>query len=277
MRFSLAAMAARKRKSRRPVTFAPIFPTKAQADDLAAIYLRMLEPWSRAVEIIGGLYEHELARVQSSDSGGHLTTDSPSDLGATVDSIASAINRLVLELTPTVRRWALRTEEWHRGKWVRAVLAGAQVDLETLLGPEDEAETIDAFLVRNTSLIRDVNEQARSKVADAVLRGLQQRQPVTEITKAIREATGFARKRARRIAADQSVKLSSALDRERQRQAGLDHWKWKHSHKLHPRPEHVARDGKIYTDKTAPEDEPGELPFCGCVRQAVLVFEGEEL
>jgi SPP1 gp7 family putative phage head morphogenesis protein len=269
MRFSLAAMAARKRKSRRPVTFAPILTTKAQADSLAAIYARMIEPWSRAHLILAEVYERELGRV--------LQTDSAEDLGATNDAIAQAINRLVLELTPELRRWALRVESWHRGKWVRAILSGVEVGLESVLGPEDMRETIDAFLVRNTSLIRDVNEQARGKIADAVLRGLQQRSPISEITKEIREASGFARKRARRIAGDQTVKLASALDRERQRQAGLDHWKWRHSHKLHPRAEHVARDGKIYTDKTAPEDEPGELPFCGCVRQGVLVFEGAVL
>lgn len=271
MQFSLATMAARKRKSRKPVTFNPAITTKAQADSLAAIYGMALEPWGRAAQIIGEQYSRELARLSDS-----LTTDTAEDLGATTDSIAGMINRLILELTPDLRRWAVRQEAWHRGKWVRAVLAGVEIDLDTILGAADVRETIDAFLVRNTSLIRDINEQTRGKVADAVLRGYQQRSPVSEVLKEVREATGFARARARRVAADQTVKLSSALDRERQRQAGLDHWKWRHSGKLHPRLAHVERDGKVYTDKTAPEDEPGELPFCGCVRQGVLVFEGEE-
>jgi hypothetical protein len=289
MQFSLATMAARKRKSRRPVTFTPILTSKAQADSLARIFRAMLEPWSRAVDILGPLYSRELARL--SDSSVKLTADSAEDLGATTDSIAQAVNRLILELTPDLRRWALRTEQWHRGKWVRAVLAGVEVDLDTILGAAEVRETIEAFLVRNTSLVRDINEQARGKIADAVLRGYQRRAPITEVTKEIREATGFARARARRVAADQTVKLASALDRERQRQAGLDVWKWNHSGKAHPRLEHKARDGNLYADDKAdrgklsngktvlapPDDEPGELPFCGCVRQGVLVFEGEVL
>jgi SPP1 gp7 family putative phage head morphogenesis protein len=276
-------MAARKRKSRKSVTFSPILTTKAQTDDLAAIYLRMLEPWNHAAEVLGEQYGRELERI--------LQHDSPSDLGAITDAIAAAINRLVLELTPSLRRWALRTEEWHRSKWVRAVLSGVGIDLETLLGPEDEIETIDAFLARNTSLIRDINEQARGKVADAVLRGFQQRSPISDVTKEIREATGFARKRARRVAADQTVKLASALDAERQRQAGLDVWAWRHGGKIHFRPEHKARDGNLYSENSEqqgtkpsgklirepPTESPGELPFCSCVRQAVLVFEGEIL
>lgn len=294
MNFDLAQMAARKRRSRRPIVFRPILTTSAQAADLYSIFRRMLEPWSRATEILGPVYAREIARLNDSQTTGKshsLITDSPDDLGATTDAIAQAINRLILELTPDLRRWAIRTEQWHRGKWIRAVLAGAQVDLETLIGPEDVRETIDAFLVRNTSLVRDINEQARGKIADAVLRGYQQRQPVSEVMKEVRAATGFATKRARRVAADQTVKLASALDAERQRQAGLDVWKWKHSGKLHPRPEHVARDGNLYAETKAsqgklnggqvvrpvPEDEPGELPYCGCVRQGVLVFEGEVL
>lgn len=283
IKLDLAAMAARKRRNRAPIILRPILTTKAQAEDLNRIYLRMLEPLNRLPEMLGSLYEAELDRV--------LQHDSPADLGATGDAVAAAINRLILELSPSLRRWALRVEEWHRGKWVRSVLAGAAVDLDTIIGPDDLRETIDAWLVRNTSLIRDVNEQARGKVAEAVLRGLQQRKPVSEITKEIRAATGFARKRARRIAGDQTVKLASALDAERQRQAGMDVWRWNHSDKLHPRKVHVERDGNLYADDPAhrgklnngvmvlapPEDRPGELPFCGCVRQAVLVFDGEVL
>lgn len=283
-------MTARKRKSTRPVVLSPIITTRAQADDLARIYARMLEPWSRAAEMLSDAYGRELARLTDG-----LTTDIPSDIGATVDAIAAAVNRLVLELTPDLRRWAFRTEEWHRGKWARAVLAGVDVAIDTLLGPEDVRETIDAFLVRNTSLIRDINSQARGRIADAVLRGYQQRSPIAEVAKEIREAAGLATKRARRVAADQSVKLASALDRERQRQAGLDIFKYRHSHKLHPRETHKARDGGLYeldtgrevkfvngekvygSDTIAPDDMPGIPPFCACTTQAVLVFEGEVL
>jgi SPP1 gp7 family putative phage head morphogenesis protein len=287
LKFNLASMAARKRKSRRPIVFAPILTTKAQANDLYAIFRRMLEPWSHAPEILAPLYERELNRV--------LQHDSPEDLGATNDAIAQAINRLILELTPDLRRWAFRVEQWHEGKWVRAVLAGAQVDLETLIGPEDVRETVDAWLVRNTSLVRDINEQARGKIADAMLRGHQQRQPVSEVMKEVRAATGFATKRARRVAADQTVKLASALDTERQRQAGMEYFRYRHSGKLHPRPWHKDRNGKLYEINSGREvtfvkgkkrygpdtieagDRPGQPPFCACTTAAVLVFEGEVL
>ena len=267
MKFDLHVMARRLKPRRRNVTLAVIQSTKAQADDLASIFMRMLRPLATAPARVMAMYERELNRA--------LQLDTAEDLGSEVDEIAEAIDRLVLELTPDLRAWAFRQERWHRNKWARAILAGLEVNVETIIGATDVQETIREFLVRNTSLIRDVNSQARGRIADAVLRGIQQRTPVAEVAKEVREATGFARTRARRIAADQSVKLSSALDRQRQRQAGIDHWKWRHSHKQNFRPEHLKRDGKIYTDRTAPEDEPGELPFCGCLRQAVLIFEDD--
>jgi len=266
-RFDLAAMARRAGTRRRVVTFRPIIPTKAMAADLAAINRRALAPWEEARDRIVAAYGQELARV--------LATDSVNDLVDLFEEIAGFVNHLVLDLTPEMGEWALRVERWHRDKWRDTVLAGANVDIRYMIGPAEAQEQIATFIARNAALVRDTTAQAQGRIADAVWRGLQRRAPLRQVGREIAEALGLARKRANRIAADQHVKLSAALDRQRQREAGLDHWKWKHSGKLHPRLQHVARDGKIYTDETAPEDEPGELPFCGCVRQAVLVLNGE--
>lgn len=264
-RFNLARMA--KRSSRRPITFLPIVPPAAKAIDLAAIYQRVVATWRAALPGILAAYEQALDQA--------LTKDSADDAAGMIDSAAEAIRRLVLMLTPDLRDWAIRYEEFHRLRWVRNVLSAASVDLSTIIGPSDAQETVAASVQRNVSLVRDISEQSRQRISEAVFRGLQARTPAREVGKEMAEAVGMARKRANRVAADQLVKLSSTLDRQRQRQAGLDHWKWRHSGKLHPREAHKARDGKVYTDETAPADEPGELPFCGCVRQAVLVFTDE--
>jgi SPP1 gp7 family putative phage head morphogenesis protein len=265
VRFNLASLA--KRRSRRPIDLAAIRTTLAQRDDLFRIYLRALASWDGAANAVEEQYERALNQA--------LRTDSIDPTGSTIDGIAEAINRLVLELTPELRRWAFRLEGYHRGKWLRSILSAVSVDLSTILGTAEVQETIGAFLTRNTSLIRDVNEQTRGRVADAVFRGFQARSPARDVAKEIAEAAGMARARALRIASHQTVNLAAALDAQRHRQAGIDHWKWRWSHKKHGRAAHMARDGKVYTDETAPEDTPGELPNCGCVKQAVLVFPDE--
>lgn len=282
MKYDLASMSRRNGNRKTLTVFRPIRTTQAQARALAEIYRQMLEPIVSAHSRIVEDYARELHRV--------LTTDSPEEMADLFEEIGAAVERLVLELTPALRNWAIRTEGYHRRKWRDTVLAGASVDLQYLIGPQDVTETLATFIQRNVALVRDISSQARGRIADAVFRGLQRRTPTREVAKEIAKATGMARRRALNVAADQSVKLASALDAQRQREAGLTVWRWNHSDKKNPREEHKARDGFLYADEAGdrgkvgtstirkpPDDRPGELPWCGCIRQACLVLNGEIL
>jgi uncharacterized protein with gpF-like domain len=74
------------------------------------------------------------------------------------------------------------------------------------------------------------------------------------------------------IASDQTLKLSSQLDTERFRQAGIVKFMWQHSGKPHYRPWHLARDGQVYAleGEIPPGDMPGIPVYCGCKKRAVL-------
>jgi uncharacterized protein with gpF-like domain len=77
--------------------------------------------------------------------------------------------------------------------------------------------------------------------------------------------TKKSRKRALRIGVDQVDRTVPAFDRARREAAGLGRFVWHHSpHVVHPRPEHVARDGRIYTQRNAPNDRAGVLFGCQC-------------
>jgi SPP1 gp7 family putative phage head morphogenesis protein len=259
--------AATNRRSRKPIVLSNIAPTKAQADDLFSTYNKIVISWSAGIPRIMTEYETTLAQ---------MTTDSAETTAGAIDSLAAEIHRLVLSLTPDIRRWALRVEAVHRGKWVRSVLSAVDVDLNTILTAGDVEDTLGASLNWNVSLVRDVSDEIRRRISNAVFAGFQRRAPAREIAREITEATGMARTRARRIAADQSVKLGSRLNRARREQAGIGQYKWRHSGKAHPRSWHRARDGIVYKndDPRIPAgDRAGEPPFCGCNEQAVLVFE----
>jgi hypothetical protein len=287
MRYDLPAMTRRAGNRRSTVILAPIRATKAQSTSLSAIYRRMLAPWLTSRDAILAAYGRELARV--------LATDAIDDLAALFASLAEEVSRLVLTLTPDLRDWAFRVEQVHRGKWAGTVLSGTGVDIRHLVGPQDVAETVEAFLARNVALVKDISAQAQGRISDAVFRGIQQRAPVRDVAKAIADAIGMGRKRALRIAADQSTKLSAALSEQRQREAGLEVYRYVHSGKLHPRPWHEKRDGKLYeidtgkevrfeegekvygSDRIERDDKPSVPPFCACTTRAVVVFEGEVL
>ena len=265
MKFNLAQMARGQGIRRKEIAFAPIRTSKAQAQPLARLNVRMLEPWNDAWARAEQLYRVE--------RNARLMMDNAEQIGSLFSSIGEEVQRLILDLTPEMTAWAFDVESWHRGRWERAVLAGTDVPISAMIGPAGAAVSIEEFLLRNASLIRNVSDEERGRIADITFRSLQQRRPAREAARLVQARVNIAVARAQRIAADQMVKLASALDAQRQREAGLTEWKWRHSGKLHFRPEHLARDGNIYTDETAPDDVPGELPFCGCVRQGIIRFD----
>lgn len=280
MPYDLTAIAKRTRRTRKKsATFRDIPPSTALASDLfTSCYLPVVNAWTAAIPAIMAQYERTLA---------DLTTDAPADVQAEISKVEASFDRLFITIRPLLERLILRVETWHRGKWRGAALSATGVDVGTLIGPEAVRTTMGLAIERNVGLIKDISAQARNRIADSVFRGLQQRRPAADVAKEIREATGMARDRSVRVASDQLSKITESLSDERRREAGLDKWEWKWSGKQNGREEHIARDGKVYSDnpsevgkvvngqtvETPPPDRVGELPFCGCRSLSVIEFD----
>ena len=87
-------------------------------------------------------------------------------------------------------------EAWHRARWRGAVLTATSVDLQTMIGPADVRETVEAVIQRNVGLVRSVSDETRRRIGDAVFRGLQKRTPAREVARELREAVAMSRRRA---------------------------------------------------------------------------------
>lgn len=279
MRFSLATLTRRARNPRRSaIPIRPIKPPATFATDLfQASYRPVVQLWESSLPGIMTEYERSLAE---------MTTDSPADVQNVIGQVEREAQSVFLRASIALERWAAVVERWHRRRWTANILSATSVDLSTMIGVGEMRMTLEAAIARNTGLIKSVSDETRRRIGDAVFRGLQRRAPAREVAKELREAVAMSRRRALRIAADQNVKLASALNEERRRQAGISVWEWIHSDKRKPRPEHQARDGFLYSDDAAdhgneyrgkrirkpPEDRPGELPYCGCTSRAVLIL-----
>jgi len=272
---------ARQAGKRRDITLRPIIPTQAAETDLAAIYAPAWQIWADNIDRILAGYDPQ--PLPTADT---LTIDTVDQVQAAISSVAQEfLTILTARIAPGLRQWAVRSERVHRSKWSAAIKAGVGVDLDLILSAQPVEETLGTWLARNVALVQNVSDQAQGRIADAVFRGYEQRTPVREVAKEIREATGMGRTRAIGIASDQNSKLSSQLDRERRAEASLPKYKYRHSGKAHPRSWHKARDGFIYdnitgkSDNGGPtipaDDRAGMAPWCGCREQAYIALLDE--
>jgi uncharacterized protein with gpF-like domain len=279
MRYDLAAMTLRAKNPRRKsITIRDIRPPNIFASDLyRAAYAPVIALWNGAIDDIATEYARTIGMMQ----------DSPADIEAAIESAERSFALLAITITPALERYMVRVERWHRGKWRGAVLSATNVDIGTMIGAADVRQTLEAAINYNVSLVKDVSAEARRRMSAIIYDGLRNNKPAREVAKELRAAVELGKARSIRIASDQLAKVTSALADERRREAGIDSWIWLHSGKRHPRAEHVARNGKVYSDvpsdagkkvdgKTLlapPEDRPGQLPFCGCRSAGIVIFD----
>ena len=267
MKIDLAAQARAAGVRRNQVELREIEPTKAQETDLSRAYMRTVRVWADgARDRILPAYSAALARQTS------ITADRAGDVEVEIEAVDGEAVRSVFTFRGLFQAWADALQRWHLGRIVSALRYSTNVDLSTQLHSADVAETIEDSLARNVALVRDISDQARGRLSDIVFRGLQNRTSVKDVAKEITTALGFSRDRALRVAADQTQKLSASLDRDRQLQLGMTKFEWVHSGKKHYRPEHLARNGKVFawSGEVARNDPPGFAPFCGCKAKGVL-------
>jgi len=289
MKYNLPALL-RARTKRRQFTFGTPDPLARDRDALLRIYLRVIRHWEGARGRLVEAYGREMFRVtdaeiRSGDGPWSIEMkDSIDDLQAAIDSEASWFERVFLSIEVAFQSWSAELERWHRSKWRGSILSASGVDVDTMLYAGDVEQTVQATIRSNLALVRSVNDQQRDRMTEAVFRGLNQRLPARDVAKELAVITGFGRKRSLLIASVELQKISAALDRERQLEAGITVFEWVHSRKAHPRPWHQARNGKRYDWKTRKEvggdevipadDMPGIPIRCGCRARAVFEIEG---
>ena len=269
MNIDLAEIVRRVGKYNRAAFVArPIPPTKAQRDELQRIYMRIVRGWqTRFRERILPAYERALSELVTDDANGLQF-----EIGLSERQLAQLASAAGL----SVDDWIKTTERWHRRQFAQAFVPTG-VRLDTLLDRTDVRATLDAVLGENVALIRSLNDQMRNGISGAVFRSLQNRTTARDLAREVRKLASTGQSRAELIAADQLQKLTGALDEQRQRQVGIEKYKWRHSGKANPREEHKARDGETYAwnDPKIGDDKPGHAIRCGCRAQAVLEIDEE--
>lgn len=139
-------------------------------------------------------------------------------------------------------------------------------------------DVLQATIAEQVGLIRSIPQEYLGDVQGLVMRSIQSGRDLATLSEELIDQYGVTRKRAALISIDQNNKATSAMQRARQTELGIDEAIWMHSHAgRQPRPTHVANDGKKYSIAQGWWDPavrqyiwPGMLIRCRCTSRPII-------
>lgn len=130
---------------------------------------------------------------------------------------------------------------------------------------------LSSWEVQNIQLIKSIPVESLGRMQNKIVNALQTGQTMRDTQKAIVEEFGVASRRAELIARDQVGKLNGQLTELRQTDIGVDSYVWRGVLDSRERPEHVAREGKVFRWDQPPDDgHPGQPIQCRCIAEPNL-------
>lgn len=144
----------------------------------------------------------------------------------------------------------------------------------TMSAPMNDA--YQAVIGEQVGLIKSIASQHLTEVEGLVMRSVARGRDLGSLTAELKKRYGITQRRAALIARTTNNQATATLQAARQRDIGITHGIWKHSHAGRvPRPSHVKANGErfdlskgLYLD--GEWIMPGELPNCRCGWTPVL-------
>ena len=131
-------------------------------------------------------------------------------------------------------------------------------------------------IANNVQLIRSIPDQYFDRLADDVYENITQAQRWETLADKLYTTMDYdaqiTRSRANLIARDQTAKMNSAFNEDRQTSVGITQYQWQTAGDERVRPTHADNDGQIFDWDSPPEvtGHPGHDINCRCVALAMF-------
>lgn len=153
----------------------------------------------------------------------------------------------------------------------RRLIEVAAPHLALNLPPTRELDFMTLAQERFRSYWANEPERFRMAVQGVVTEGLQRGANPRQVARELRDATGASKYRAGLIAANEVGNARAFAMQESQRDLGVSRYIWSATNDGRVRPEHAARDGKVFEwDKPPSDGHPGQPIRCRCVALPVV-------
>ncbi len=261
-----------RRRRRAPPLMRPI---KARRVD-EIVYRRQLLTVSQALE--------EMTQARLIPALQRLEPQYLRDSAATeLQEVFGSLRAQVIELDKFARvraeQMVGRVDQAHARRYFEEVRRVAGVDLAGIVSQERLKQVLEIKVQENVNLITSIPEQYFARLETLVMENV-----VTGATSAaslqsqIQALYGVTDNRARFIARDQTAKLNSAINTERNVASGIESYIWFTSRDSNVRPSHERLDTKIFhygarvgsKGHPGPTGHPGEDYNCRCVPRSIV-------
>lgn len=276
-RAAILARVARAARHHRPKRL----PVQQHPDGVAAFYRAHLRAWIRKVQQIA--FDQVLPKtkaVRLERQAQLMRDDWSNDFSAMIIAFEHEAERVPIYEFPLTQEVGQQVADFQARQWSRQLVAAVGVDItvpEPWLRP-----LIRQFSVQNASLIKSLQEDAIKRVSTWAAETVRAGGRAEEMRASLQKQFGISRRRADLIARDQVGKLNADITQARQQALGVTEYRWRGVMDSRERPEHVAREGKVFKWSRPPEDgHPGQPIRCRCNAEPVLtglldLQEGEE-
>lgn len=160
----------------------------------------------------------------------------------------------------------------NKQRFYSAMEEAVGVNVQSIVQNENLEDILVASTRQNVALIKSIPEEYFKKIENIVFTGTTQGRNAKSMIKEIQKLNNSTTKRAKLIARDQSSKLNSALNQQRQQNLGVEEYIWRTAGDERVRDSHASKNGKIYRWDSPPADtgHPGEDIQCRCVAQPII-------
>lgn len=237
-----------------------------------ALYSKSLRRISAHVYAV---FEETVGRVLVAyDKRGALVQDSLShDLESAWTQYSRRVSRLTRDKLAenTVRKTLVGIDVFHRRRFVANIKKELGVDIRSIMRDERVNKAIQQALTDNLNLIKSFEDSLRDRATRVIAEGLTRGRDYQSIRGSLLGVKGVESRRAKLIARDQTQKFFANIDEARQRDIGVEEYKWRTAGDQRVRKAHRDNDGKVFRwDKPPKTGHPGHDVQCRCYAQPVL-------
>jgi SPP1 gp7 family putative phage head morphogenesis protein len=160
----------------------------------------------------------------------------------------------------------------NRDRFISSVEKTIGIDLNRVVESEKIEDVLKISVRENVSLIRSIPEQYLKNIESIVYSGTVQGSAASSMIKLIQKAGGVSKRRAKRIARDQTSKLNSALTQKRSQVIGATEYIWRTAGDDRVRSTHKANNGQVFRWDDPPKKtgHPGHDIQCRCIAQPII-------